>query len=247
MKSLSVFALLHLAANALLLGVGYYWLGVGESRAATLAWSIAVASFLLLLFCWTYSAGFAYFREPGNSALIAWRTSLRNLIPFAVAAVAAGALLLAVMSGADLFAGYGFRLASYLSLKFHIGAKPSSIAAVPRRIALVIEWVVLPVLILPMLSAISESGWRGFRSASAGWRRWIYWIQTPVLLLIVVYLPIRLMHWVPAVQGFGMQLFSFAARALAAYLLFGIGWLLLAFVTSGGSPRATQPMTTVSP
>jgi hypothetical protein len=239
--------LLHLAANALLLGIGYYWLGLGESRAATLAWSIAVASFLVLLFCWTYGAGLAYFRDPRNSALTAWRTSLRNLIPFAVAALAAGALLLAVMSGADLFAGYGFRLASYLSLKFHIGAKPSSIAAIPQRIALTIEWVVLPVLLLPMLSAISESGWRGFRSAGAGPRRRIYWIQAPVLLLIVVYLPIRLVNWVPAVPGFGMQVFSFAARALAAYLLFGMGWLLLAFVTSGGSPRATQPMTVVSP
>ena len=35
MRSLGAMTLAHLAANALLLWLGYYWLGVGETRASS--------------------------------------------------------------------------------------------------------------------------------------------------------------------------------------------------------------------
>jgi hypothetical protein len=48
-----------------------------------------------------------------------------------------------------------------------------------------------------------------------------------VLLAAGLLLPFVLLGWVPAVSGFTMEMVSFAARGLAAYLLFvGAIWTL---------------------
>ena len=107
--------------------------------------------------------------------------------------------------------------------------------------------MVLPVLWLPMVAGIASLGWRGFRAVGSRWRKPLYWVEAPVLLLMAAWLPLKLLAWVPEMAGFGLQMASFAARAAAAYLLFVAGWLAIAFVTSGGKPRLTQPKTAVSP
>ena len=48
--------MLHLVANALLLWLGYEWLGVGESTALRLAWSALDALAILALVCWLHGA-----------------------------------------------------------------------------------------------------------------------------------------------------------------------------------------------
>ena len=73
-----------------------------------------------------------------------------------------------------------------------------------------------------------------------------YWIEVPLLLLTAL-IPLKLLGWVPHVNSFGMETASFVLRAAFAYLLWGAAWLVLAFVTSGGSPRFTQSSTVVSP
>ena len=55
--------LLHLAANALLLWLGYEWLGVAESTRLRLALSAVDALAILALVCWLHGATFAYFRD----------------------------------------------------------------------------------------------------------------------------------------------------------------------------------------
>jgi hypothetical protein len=236
---------LHLGVNGLLLIVGYYWLGVPESRAGTLAWSITLALFILLLGSWAYTASFLYRAEP--SLVSAWQTSLRNIFP--VLLTAAGIALLYWLLAA--WAGYSikpaFRIASWLTLKLRTPVRPASIERIFNTVVWIVRWVVLPVLFLPVLSAVSTLGWRGF---GAGWRKrrsWVFWIETPVLLLLAVRVPLMLVNWVPRVDGFGVQSASFAMRAAVAYLLFGGAWLVLAFITSEGNPRAAQPSTVVSP
>ena len=110
-----------------------------------------------------------------------------------------------------------------------------------------VRWVILPVSLLPMLSAIAGDGWRGFRAFGAFTRKWLYWIEAPLLLLGALALPLKLLGWVPQVGGFGMQTASFVLRAGVAYLLFVTAWLLLAFITSAGKPRFTQAETVASP
>src|SRR5580704_6744908 len=109
------------------------------------------------------------------------------------------------------------------------------------------RWVVLPVVLLPMLSAISTRGWPGFKAAGAGARKWWYWFTAPLLLLGAAWVPLKLLGWTPHSEKFALEMTSFVLRAALAYLLFGAAWLALAFATSAGKPRLTQSSTAVSP
>src|ERR1051326_1206232 len=109
MRSLPVVTLVHFTANAVLLSVGYYWLGVGESRTSTLLWSILIAVLFLLFAACAYAAPLAYFREPGAREIgAAWRSGVRNLLPFLVAAAIIGALVI-VLNRAGATAAPGVR------------------------------------------------------------------------------------------------------------------------------------------
>jgi hypothetical protein len=52
-------AVSHLAGNALLLWLVYYWLGLGEARATAVAWSATVALIIIAGACWLHGAAFA--------------------------------------------------------------------------------------------------------------------------------------------------------------------------------------------
>ena len=237
---------IHLLSNALLLLLGYYWLGVAESHTSTLLWSICVALFIVALGVWTYGASLVYFRQRAEW-LKAWRTSLRHVLPLAMATLAVLLLYWALAKWANYSSQPAFKIASYITLKLRKPVRPSSIQLASNTIVWLVQWMVLPVLFLPMLSAISATGWSGFTAVGSNVKRWLYWVETPVLLLCAVRLPLLLVRWVPPADSFGVQTASFAARAVVAYLLFGAAWMLLASVTPDGSPRPTQPSTAVSP
>lgn len=248
MGSLQLMTLLHLVANALLLWLGYYWLGVGESRASMLAWSACVAVLIVGLGCWAYGAALVYFQEQEKRRTItAWRTALRNLLPLAIAAIMVGMIYWLLARWADYSTKPAFQIASYLTLKFRTPVRPTSVAGVFNVLLWVVRWGVLPALLLPMVSVIAARGWGGFRAIGAHAHRWLYWIEVPLLLLSTLWIPLKLLGWVPHVNGFSMETVSFTLRATFAYLLFGASWLVLAFITSGGKPRFTQSSTVASP
>jgi hypothetical protein len=235
---------LHLAGNALLLWLGYYWLGLGESRAGALAWSAVVALALLVGACWLYGGAFAYFRAPGAGVRGAFQTALRNLPALAAFAI----VLLAIYGLLDQLQDYSgrpaFSIASWLTLKLRKPVKPATVLRVFQCALWLVRWVVVPVLAAPVFAGLASGGWRG-AFARRRWR-W-YWIEAPVLLLAALWLPARLLGWVPHAASFGMEMASFAARAAAAYLLFAAGGLGLALRTSGGKPEVSQRKTVASP
>ena len=139
------------------------------------------------------------------------------------------------------------QVASYLTLTFRKPVRPSSVARIFGTILWVIQWVILPVFLLPMFAAVASSGWSGYRAVGAFARRWLYWIEAPVLLVCALWIPMKILGWVPRMSSFGMEMASFTARVVVAYLLFVNAWLVLAFVTSGGKPRFTQSRTAPSP
>jgi len=231
MRSLAPLAATHLVGNALLLWLGYYWLGLGETRAATLAWSALVALLLLTLECWLHGATFAYFSGTR-------RLPLRRLPPLVAVAI----VLLAAYWGLAQWAGYSgqpaFKIASYLTMTLRKPVKPATILKVFNIGLWLVRWMVAPAVALPIFSGIAS------RHQS---RKWWYWIATPALLVCALWLPLRLMGWTPLTGGFAVEMFSFVVRLLTAYLLFVGAWLVLVFLTSGGSPRATQSSTAASP
>ncbi len=177
-------------------------------------------------------------RRRAGARAAAWRTALRNLLPLAIAAVAVIVVYYLLDRWADYSSKPASTLASYLTLKFRKPVKPSSVLRAFNVALWLVRWAIVPVLLLPMLSAIASGGWRGFRAFGALTRKWLYWIEAPLLLVCAVAIPLKLLGWVPQVGGFGMETVSFVLRAGVAYLLFVAAWLTLAFVTSGGTPAS---------
>lgn len=219
--------LLHLVANALLLWLGYEWLGVGESTRVRLLFSALDALAILALVCWFHGATLVFFRTGGGQEINgAFRTSLRH-----VPALLAAAILVLVLYGLLAWAAAAsgqpaFRLASWLTLKLRTPVKPATMARIFLGAFRIVRWVVLPVALLPMASGIAARGWRGF--GEFGWRGgWRYWLEVPLLLVAGLVLPFVVLGWVPAVSGFTFEVVSFSLRMLAAYLLFvGAVWTL---------------------
>ncbi|MBV9038542.1 MAG: hypothetical protein JO182_28905, partial [Acidobacteriaceae bacterium] len=77
--------LLHLIGNALLLWLGYYWLGVGESDTAHLLGSAAIVLGGVCVALFLHGTALVYFDRDGERSLAhAMGTAARNLLPLLV-------------------------------------------------------------------------------------------------------------------------------------------------------------------
>lgn len=229
---------IHLPANAALLWLWYYWLGVGETRTSTLLWSGFLALLLACLICWLHGATFANFR--GAPLPDAFRKALRHLLPVFLAALAIVLLYSLLSQWAEYSRQPAFKIASYLTLKFRKPVKPAAVRRVFDGALWLVRWMVLPVFLLPLVSGVAGRGWSGFREIGHHVRAWRYWIATPVLLVCAFWLPLRLLGWRPHMANFSLEMASFVIRLLVAYLLFVGAWLLLAFFTAGSRPVVSQ-------
>ena len=240
--------LLQLVGNAALLGLGYYWLGVGESNAANLTLSAVLILALLAGAAWLHGASLAYFRSAQAGRL---RTILRNSLARLLPLVALAALTVAIYFAATYWNPVTSdrinRTASYLTLNFQTPVRPASVERAFSAIWWIVEWVLIPLLLLPAASGVAVHGWRGFAEIGSRFKSWSYWLMVPVLLIVTVWIPFWLMAWKPQMSNFGTEMASLAARFGLAYLLFIAGCLLLAFIASRGKPVVSQEITTVSP
>jgi hypothetical protein len=219
--------LLHFVANALLLWLGYEWLGVGESTRVRLLFSALDALAILALVCWFHGATLVFFRTGGEPEISgAFRTALRHIPALVVAATLVLVLYGLLVWAAAASGQPAFRLASWLTLKLRTPVKPATMARIFLGGFWIVRWVALPVALLPMASGIAARGWRGF--VEFGWRGgWRYWLEVPLLLVAALLLPFVVLGWVPAVSGFTLEVVSFTLRMLVAYLLFvGALWTL---------------------
>ena len=247
-RSLGLFTAVHLAANAAILSGAYVWLGIGETRALTLAESLFVAVLLVLAVSVTYGATFAFFGlGEREEVLPAWKSAARNLLPLASAAVVIALAYWILTLWQDYSSQPAFKIASFLTVTFRTPIAPGSVGKVLDGLLWAVRWAALPVVFVPMLASIATRGWKGFSSAARGAGLWWLWCATPVLLLGALWAPLAILAWKPHVGGFAMQMVSFTIRAVIAYLIFGAAWLALAFTASAGTPRLTQPSTVATP
>jgi len=239
--------LLQIFGNALLMWLLYYWLGIGEANAGQLLWSALVALLIAAAACCLHGAAFEYFRESPRRLRPAFGVTLRHLLPMLAAVIAIGVVYLFIFQIADWCSKPAFTIASYLTQKLRTPIKPASLLKGFLAVLWVVRWIVLPVLLLPMVAGIASRGWSGFGAFGARARSWRYWIEALALTLLALWIPFRLVGWVPHANSFSMEMISFLARATAGYLLFVGAWLLLVFITSSGTPRLSQPSTVPSP
>jgi hypothetical protein len=244
-RSTRILAAIHLGANALLLWLGYYWLGIGESRTTSLLWSALVGLVLVTLSCWLDGATFAYFVGQVLDLPTAFRAALRNLLAIFAAFLVVLLLYVLLSRWSEYSMLPAFEISSWLTQKFRKPVRPNSVFRIFTAVTWLVRWVVLPVILLPWVAAVSSQGWRGFRHRIEKTRR--YWIEAPVLLLCALWVPFLLLGWVPYAGKFSLEMVSFAIRLLVAYLLNVTAWLVLVFLTSRGRPVLSHPSTEAKP
>jgi hypothetical protein len=222
--------------NALVLGLAYYWLGVGESSAAALVWSAALAVVILTMACCLHGGTLVFFRaDQPRSLSVAFRTVLRHMAPFLAAVVLIAAVYWLLAQWAAYSSTPALRIASWCTLKLRKPIKPATVQRAFDLVLALVRWMVIPVFVLPMFAGIAARGWRGAAEFGRHRRSRFYWAAAPVLLLCALALPWQLVAWVPRVSSFAMEMLSFMVRAGVSYLLFITGWICLASLTSGGN------------
>lgn len=240
---------LHLIGNALLLWLGYYWLGIGESNAAHLAWSALVVLAFTLAALWLHGTALVLFSGDCESRFgTAARTVLRHLPPLFAAALLAAIIYALLAWWHDSFGHKAFVIGSYATMKLRRPVAPSGVLRAFYVFIWILRWMIVPALLFRLGASIALRGWAGF---ALPWQRpknrWLYWPATCALLLCAIWVPLKLITWVPEIKQFALQLASFLSRLAVAYFLFAASLLVLEFLTAAGRPRATQPSTVASP
>jgi hypothetical protein len=248
-RSVVSLCLLHLFGNALLLCLGYYWLGISESDAAHLAWSGTILVGFICARVWLHGTALAFFQSESDRSLrTAGLKVLRHLIPLFVIATVAIIIYGLLAYWRVSFNHKAFVIASYITMKLRKPVSPSRILSFYQGVIWLVCWLAVPVLLLPLSQAIASSGWRGFRVQSFDRsRNVLYWLEACGLLFVAIWIPLKLITWIPQVTHFNGQMASFAARFTLGYLSFVGALLSLEFATSRGKPREIHPSTASSP
>lgn len=239
--------LLHLVGDALILWLGYAWLSLGESNALHLLFSALVVALFACGSAWLHALALVHFDgAAGPSLRTAAFIAFRHLSPL-LALVIAASICYAVLAWLYVsLGGLAFTIGSYFTMLFRKPVPPAKVLAAFHVVIWLLRWLVVPALLIPMAASVAVRGWRGFGFPHQS-RRALYWLQVLCLLLAAVWLPMKLLAWVPAMPNFAAEMASFLIRLAVAYLLFAGVLLLLEWRTAGGRPLATQPITSSTP
>ena len=248
-RSALALTILHLIGNALLLWLGYYWLGVGESDTAHLLWSALLVLGGVGAASWLHGTALVFFdRDQGGGFARALRTAGRNLLPLLTVALLAALIygFLAYIHGK--FEHNAFLIGSYATMRTRQPVAPQRVLHWYYVLIWILRWLVLPAFLFPLTAAVARMGWSGFRLRSFGRSRSVlYWVEVCLLLLLAIAVPLRLMNWIPAFSKFALQMASLLGRMGLGYLLFVAALLTIEFLTSRGKPRLSQRHTVSSP
>lgn len=248
-RQISSIGIAHLIGNGLLLYLGYRWLGMSESDGLHLFASAVVLIIFILGAAWLHGTALTHFNRTANlSFRAAALRTLRHLLPLFVLAIAAAIIYGLLTWWHDSFQHNAFVIGSYSTMKLRKPVPPSAVERGFHVFIWILRWIVVPVVFLPLAAAAALDGWHGiqWRSLVRG-RRILYWIEVCLLLLVAIWVPLRLIHWIPRIETFGGQFASVAVRLGIGYLLFVAALLTLEFFTSSGRPRATQVSTASAP
>jgi hypothetical protein len=233
----------HLVSDALLLWLGYRWLGLDESDGPHLLASFGLAAVILIGFSWLH--GFSLLKFSGPFLPQAASRSLRALIPLTLLSLLAIAIYVTLAWVQAKYAQPAFVIASFLTLHFGKPIPPAAIQSIFHVILLILQWAIVPAVLLRM--ALKTIGRRAPERSSLTRSFPLFALIAALLLLCAIWVPLKLFYWIPNVTSFSGQMFSFILRVGFGYLLFVSCTLLLDFVTASGSPTDTQPVTALTP
>ncbi len=247
-KGVAKLWLLNLFGGAMLIAAIYFWLLLPDAHGAQVAGSALLA--VVIVFCglWLRVGSFAYFRlselREQGSVWRAFRHSLRHLIAFAVWTILLALLewcLLSLLQHAPQFGVWFWQKVP--ALRF----------GSPRAIFHIAQWLIgfvmalLVAIWLPVASTVAATGFK----PSAAVRSWrllrngSYWLWFCGLALAGVYLPYKLIQWIPDLTTLKQQAWSAGLRFALAYVLLISAWVALLLVIgdrlSKIDPLFTEP------
>jgi hypothetical protein len=227
---------LHVAANAAWLAAAYAWLWFRRASLATRSFPagrspsrrdllLVARRYLRLLRAETFRLADAGGDSVSRTA--AARAAADSVGAAGASGVLGGGLRCRLCSARRRLAGLGS------DADLPNSRQPEYTLKFLSTLDWVVEWILLPLVLLPWGAEVAAKGFAGFggRSLAAAWivfRRGRYWVSYLALFALGIYVPVQLVHWVPEVESLGAQAASLAARFLAAYLMMVTAWLVLA-------------------
>jgi hypothetical protein len=226
--------LLNFIGNAAALAAWYFWLLVPDAHGWQVAGSLLAAACIIALVVWLRAGTFVYFRlaefRESGAVWRAFRHSLRHLAALAMWAVVLAALLWFLIR----LRIYPPQLGVWLWQKL-----PESLRfASPRHLTQYAEWllwflilVVVPAIWLPIATTVAVTGFgKGLARSWHVLKRPMYWVWFCFFVLVGVYLPHKLIWWIPALDNLRKQAWSMSLRFLVAYLLLITAWIALVWM-----------------
>ncbi len=226
--------LLNLVGNALLLGAVYSWLLMPDAHGWQVGASALDAVVVIFLGLWLRTGTFAYFRvaEFRDNATVwrAFRHALRHIVALAIWGILLAAiawLLITLRKYAPQFGVWFWQKVP--SLRF---GTPKQVFHAADWILWFLLWVLVPAVWLPIATTVAAAGFRLKRMARSlrVLRRPAYWLWFCALMLVGVYVPYKLVWWIPDLSDLRRQAWSMGLRFFLAYVILISAWIALLLV-----------------
>jgi hypothetical protein len=225
--------LLNFVANAGALAIWYFWLLIPDAYGWQVAASALLAVVVVALVVWLRAGTLAWFRvaefrKDGN-IWRAYRHSLRH-----VPSLGMWALVFVVIAWL-LWGLHGYvpQFAVWLRQKLGAGPAPRNLMNDLNWLLLLLVGFVMPVLWVPIATTVSAVGFQPehiIRSRRV-WKRPVYWLWFCLLLGVGVYIPYKLLWWIPDLQTVRQQFWSMGLRFLLAYAVGITAFIALVWMT----------------
>lgn len=229
--------LIQFLFNPILFGLFALWLLIPEAEFWQLGLNVLLAVFIvaatLLLHAGTLNYFSDQFREQPATVITAFGRALRHLAAIAVCAIIFY-VVWALAGGLDAYhetIPIYFRSTLPASIRGHISL--GALAGIFGVLQFLLQWVMVPGLLLPLALLAADQGFRGFRPAGRkGWKTTIaslhYWVILTVAAFLGVYETETIIGWRPASTSptFGGETANLAFRLFLAYSLGLSSWML---------------------
>jgi hypothetical protein len=223
--------LLNFFGNAAALAAWYFWLLVPDAHGWQVAGSLVAAVCVIVLVVWLRAGTFAYFRlaefRESGEVWRAFRHSLRHIVPLAIWAALLAALLWFFW---DLRT-YTPQAGVWIRQKLNAGPPPRNVTRDLNWLIVLIVFVLIPAIWLPAGTTIAVSGFA--KGVARSWRvlkRPMYWVWFCVLVFVGVYIPYKLVWWIPNLDTLRKQAWTMGLRFFAAYVILITAWIALVWM-----------------
>ena len=231
--------LLNLVANASVVGVWYYWLLIPDAHGWQIAWSAVLAIITVVFVVWLRAGTLAWFRvaEHRTQSAIgsAFRRGARHIIPLGIWA-GIGAFIAWIIFSAG---NYTPQFSVWIRQKVNAGPSPRNVMHASDWVLFVVVWIVFPAIWAPVATTIAATGFSGghaMRSLRV-LRQPMYWILLCILIALGVWVPYKLVTWIPELTTLRQQAWSAGLRFAGAYLIVITAFLLLVWTVGERTDR----------